>query len=106
MAVRGGVLCGENGISDCTGVPPRTPRSGYRSRSRANPLRKNYDLICGEWIAVDGNKFRAVASIDTARQRFQLQRYLDSMEKVDIEEHPEFDSTGVPGGTGKVEEPS
>ena len=52
-------------------------------------------LIRGEWIAVDGSKFRAVASIDTARERFQLQRYLDNMEKLDREQTPEFDSAGV-----------
>jgi transposase len=56
---------------------------------------KNCGLIRGEWIAVDGSKFRAVSSVDTARERFQLQRYLDSMEKVDLEQHPEFDTTGV-----------
>src|SRR6202044_4118255 len=49
-------------------------------------------LIRGEWIAIDGSKFRAVASIDTAREKFQLQRYLDSMEKLDNEESPEFDN--------------
>ena len=43
---------------------------------------KSCGLMRGEWIAIDGSKFRAVASIDTARERFQLQRYLDSMEKL------------------------
>jgi transposase len=56
---------------------------------------KSCGLIRGEWIAIDGSKFRAVASIDTAREKFQLQRYLDSMEKLDSEETPEFDSAGV-----------
>ena len=40
---------------------------------------KSCGLIRGEWVAVDGSNFRAVASIDTARERFQLQKYLDSM---------------------------
>jgi hypothetical protein len=31
---------------------------------------KNCGLIRGEWIAIDGSKFRAVASIDCARERF------------------------------------
>ena len=30
-------------------------------------------LIRGEWIAIDGSKFRAVASIDTVRERVALQ---------------------------------
>jgi transposase len=40
-------------------------------------------LIRGEWIAIDGSKFRAVASIDTVRERVALQRYLDNVEKPD-----------------------
>jgi transposase len=56
---------------------------------------KSFGLIRGEWIAVDGSKFRAVASIDTARERFQLQRYLDSMEKMDDEQTAEFDHSKV-----------
>jgi RNA polymerase sigma factor (sigma-70 family) len=56
---------------------------------------KNCGLIRGEWIAVDRSKFRAVASIDTARERFQLQRYLDSMEQVDSEHHPEINMSEV-----------
>src|SRR6202162_235583 len=40
-------------------------------------------LIRGEWIAIDGSKFRAVASVDSTRERLALQRYLDSVEKAD-----------------------
>jgi transposase len=42
---------------------------------------KSCGLIRGEWIAIDGSKFRAVASIDTVRERIALQRYLGSLEK-------------------------
>jgi transposase len=63
---------------------------------------KSCNLIRGEWIAIDGSKFRAVASIDTARERFQLQRYLDSMEKLDSEQAPEFDSAGVQAALEKL----
>ena len=38
-------------------------------------------LIRGEWIAIDGSKFRAVASVDSTRKRIALQRYLQSIEK-------------------------
>ena len=41
---------------------------------------KSCGLIRGEWIAIDGSKFRAVSSIDTVRERLALQRYLDSLE--------------------------
>jgi transposase len=63
---------------------------------------KSCGLIRGEWIAIDGSKFRAVASIDTAREKFQLQRYLDSMEKLDKEESPEFDNAGVQAALEKL----
>jgi transposase len=63
---------------------------------------KSCGLIRGEWIAIDGSKFRAVASIDTAREKFQLQRYLDSMEKLDSEETPDFDGAGVQAALEKL----
>jgi hypothetical protein len=47
---------------------------------------KSCGLIRGEWIAIDGSKFRAVASIDTVRERVALQRYLDSVEKADTDQ--------------------
>jgi Transposase domain (DUF772) len=46
-------------------------------------LAKSSGLVGGEWIAVDGTRFRAVASIDTACEQFNLQKYLDGMEKAD-----------------------
>lgn len=33
---------------------------------------RNCGLIRGEWIAIDGSKFRAVASIDATRERLEL----------------------------------
>jgi transposase len=42
-------------------------------------------LIRGEWIAIDGSKFRAVASMDSVRERQALEKYLDSCEKADEE---------------------
>jgi hypothetical protein len=63
---------------------------------------KSCGLIRGEWIAIDGSKFRAVASIDTARERFQLQRCLDTMEQVDGEQVPELHTSGVLGALEKL----
>src|ERR1700719_1150295 len=48
-------------------------------------LSERCGVIRGEWIAIDGSKFRAVASIDNVRERLALQRYLDSLEKGDEE---------------------
>ena len=65
---------------------------------------KSCGLIRGEWVAVDGSKFRAVASIDTARERFQLHKYLDSMEKLDSEQSPQFDKAGVQAALEKLKQ--
>jgi transposase len=46
-------------------------------------LARSCGLIRGEWIAVDGTKFRAVASADSVRERKALETYLDSCEKAD-----------------------
>jgi hypothetical protein len=52
-------------------------------------------LIRGEWIAIDGTKFRAVASIDSTRERLALQRYLDSVEIADEEQQASIDLSAV-----------
>jgi len=52
-------------------------------------------LIRGEWIAIDGSKFRAVASVDSTRERLDLQRYLESVEKADEEQQANIDSAAV-----------
>jgi transposase len=61
-------------------------------------------LIRGEWIAIDGSKFRAVASIDTARERYALQRYLGSMEKADDEQQASIDPSAVQEALKKLDE--
>ena len=52
-------------------------------------------LIRGEWIAIDGSKFRAVASIDTVRERIALQRYLETVEKADAGQEPKIDQSAL-----------
>src|ERR1700744_2585679 len=59
-------------------------------------------LIRGEWIAIDGSKFRAVASIDTVRERLALQRYLDGLEKADEEPQTNIDQTAVQAALEKL----
>jgi hypothetical protein len=59
-------------------------------------------LIRGEWIAIDGSKFRAVASIDSARERLALQRYLDSIEKADEEQQTSIDPSAVEAALEKL----
>jgi transposase len=59
-------------------------------------------LIRGEWVAVDGSKFRAVASVDTVRERLALQRYLDNLEKADTASEPVIDQTAVQAALDKL----
>ena len=59
-------------------------------------------LIRGEWIAIDGSKFRAVASIDSTRERLALQRYLDSIEKADQEQQTNFDPSAIQAALEKL----
>jgi transposase len=61
-------------------------------------------LIRGEWIAIDGSKFRAAASIDSARERLALQRYLDSIEKADEEQQASIDSSAVQTALEKLKQ--
>ena len=61
-------------------------------------------LIRGEWIAIDGSKFRAVASIDSARERLALRRYLDSLEKADEEQQTSIDPSAVQAALDKLKQ--
>jgi transposase len=59
-------------------------------------------LIRGEWIAIDGSKFRAVASVDSTRERLALTRYLDGIERADDEQQASIDPTGVQAALEKL----
>jgi transposase len=63
---------------------------------------RNCGLIRGEWIAIDGSKFRAVASIDSTRERLALQRYLDGIEKADQEQQANIDPSAVQAALEKL----
>lgn len=63
---------------------------------------KSCGLIRGEWIAIDGSKFRAVASIDTVRERLALQRYLDNADKADEESQTSIDPSAVQAAIEKL----
>jgi hypothetical protein len=59
-------------------------------------------LIRGEWIAIDGSKFRAVASVDSTRERLDLQRYLESIEKADKEQQANINPFAVQAAVDKL----
>ena len=53
---------------------------------------------------IDGSKFRAVASIDSTRERLALQRYLDSAEKADEEQQLNIDASAVEAALEKLKQ--
>jgi transposase len=61
-------------------------------------------LIRGEWVAIDGSKFRAVASIDIVRERLQLQRYLEKVDKADEEQQASIDPSAVQAAIEKLKQ--
>lgn len=52
-------------------------------------------LVRGEWVAIDGSKFRAVSSAQRVRERDSVQRYLDQMESADEQEEVVIEPTAV-----------
>jgi hypothetical protein len=44
---------------------------------------RSLGLVRGEWIALDGSKFRAVSSVGSVREREAVKRYLESLESAD-----------------------
>jgi transposase len=63
---------------------------------------RSVGLIRGEWIAIDGSKFRAVSSADSVRERQALEKYLDSMEKADEEQQAVIDPSAVEAAMEKL----
>ena len=49
-------------------------------------LARETGLVRGEWVAIDGSKFRAVSSAARVRERDRVQRYLEEMEEADARE--------------------
>jgi transposase len=66
---------------------------------------RSVGLIRGEWIAIDGSKFRAASSISSVHERVALERYLESLEIADREEEPTVENSAVAGRFGKTAPP-
>ena len=47
---------------------------------------RSLGLVRGEWVAVDGSKFRAVSSVGSVREREAVKHYLEALESADSEE--------------------
>lgn len=63
---------------------------------------RSIGLVKGEWVAIDGSKFRAVSSSQSVHERKDLERYLERMEQADAEEEVEIDSAAVVAALEKL----
>ncbi len=59
-------------------------------------------LVRGEWIAIDGSKFRAVSSAQGVHERRGLERYLENMETADCEDEPVIENNVVASALEKL----
>jgi transposase len=67
---------------------------------------RSVGLVRGEWVAIDGSKFRAVSSARSVREREALKRYLDELESVDAQEEVVIDPSAVAAALEKLKKHS
>lgn len=63
---------------------------------------RSVGLIRGEWVAIDGSKFRAASSAHSVLDREPLQRYLDQTENADTEQETTVDSSAIASALEKL----
>ena len=56
---------------------------------------RSVGLVRGEWVALDGSKFRAVSSVGSVREREALRRYLEDLESADAQEELMIEPSAV-----------
>jgi transposase len=67
-------------------------------------LARSVGLVKGEWVAIDGSKFRAVSSSQSVHERRMLERYLEGMEQADAEEEVEINAAAVAAALEKLQQ--
>jgi len=67
---------------------------------------RSLGLVRGEWVAVDGSKFRAVSSVGSVREREAVKRYLESLESADQDEELVVEPSKVAEALKKLQEHS
>ena len=65
-------------------------------------LGREVGLVRGEWVAIDGSKFRAVSSAARVKEREAVQRYLDEMEAADAQDEVVIDPSAVAAALEKL----
>jgi transposase len=63
---------------------------------------RSVGLIRGEWVAIDGSKFRAVSSVSSVHERVAVERYLESLEAADREDEPLVENSAVAAALEKL----
>ncbi len=64
---------------------------------------RSVGLVRGEWVAIDGSKFRAVSGADGVREREAIKRYLDEVERADEQDQVIIDPAAVAEALRKLE---
>jgi transposase len=65
-------------------------------------LAREVGLVRGEWVAIDGSKFRAVSSAARVKEREAVQRNLDEMEAADAQDEVVIDPSAVQAALEKL----
>jgi transposase len=63
---------------------------------------RSVGLVRGEWVAIDGSKFRAVSGTDGVREREAVKRYLDEVERGDEQDEVGIDPAAVSAALEKL----
>lgn len=67
-------------------------------------LARQVGLVRGEWVAIDGSKFRAVSSAKRVREREAVKRYLEQLEQADQQEELVIDASAVAAALEKLQQ--
>lgn len=65
-------------------------------------MARQVGLVRGEWVAIDGSKFRAVSSAGAVREREAIKRYLDQLESCDERDEVVIDPEAVAAALAKL----
>ncbi|PYJ48652.1 MAG: IS5/IS1182 family transposase, partial [Verrucomicrobia bacterium] len=63
---------------------------------------RSVGLVRGEWVAIDGSKFRAVSSSQGVREREAVKRYLDQLERADEQDEVVIEPSAVAAALEKL----
>src|SRR6202795_2780989 len=63
---------------------------------------RSVGLVRGEWVAIDGSKFRAVSSSQSVREREAVKRYLDQLERADEQDEVVIEPSAVAAALEKL----